>query len=97
LNKDEYDGIHAPAAEVIWAGSGWVQEEASHLVGTTLSQQAAKELPVMKRLWVMKHWFRMCGVDQFMKHLKYRNTSKFPQCGHIMGTSRHINRCLEKS
>jgi hypothetical protein len=84
LNKDVYDGIHAPAAEAIWTGSGWAQEEVSHLVDTKVLHQAAKELPVMKRLCVMKHQFGMFGVKQFMKRLKYRNTSKCPQCGHIM-------------
>jgi hypothetical protein len=92
LNQDVYDGIHAPAAEAIWTGAGWAQEEVSHLVDTKLFHQAAKKLPVMKRLWVMKHWFGMCGVNQFMKGWKYRNTSKCPQCGHIMEMSIHVNR-----
>jgi hypothetical protein len=84
LNKDVYYRIHAPAAEAIWAGSGWAQEEVAHLVDTKVLHQAAKEIPVMKILWVIKRRFGMCGVNQFMKRWKYRNTSKCPQCGRIM-------------
>jgi hypothetical protein len=32
LSHDVYDGIHAPAAEVIWDAAGWTQEEVSHIV-----------------------------------------------------------------
>jgi hypothetical protein len=44
-------------------------------------------------LCVMKHRFGMCDVNQFMKHWKYQNTLKCPQCGHIMETPRHVNIC----
>jgi hypothetical protein len=79
--------------EAISTASVWAQEEGIHLVDTKVFHQAAKELPVVKILWVMRHRFGMCGVNQFMKCWKYRNTSKCPQYGHIMETSSHVNRC----
>jgi hypothetical protein len=84
LNLDVYDRIHAPAAEAIWSAVGWAQQEVSHPTDTKVLHQAAKELPVAKRLWVMKHWLGMCDGDPFLKRWKYRNTSKNPQCGRIM-------------
>jgi hypothetical protein len=63
-----YGDIHSPSAEDILTANGWTQEDISHVVDTTVLQQAVKELSVKKRLGVMNHRFGMCGVNQYMKH-----------------------------
>jgi hypothetical protein len=93
LHQDVYDGIHDVAADKVWTDAGWVNNEAHHSVDTTSLKQAAKSLPVQRRIWAMKHRFGMRGVNQFMKRWKYWTTSKCPQCGHRMETARRVNRC----
>jgi hypothetical protein len=89
-----YGRIHAaPASNKIWEEDGWKYETKYLIIDHTTLRQAATTLPPGKLTCVMKHWFDMCGLSNFMKSWRSYGTAKCPRCCHVDETACHVNRC----
>jgi hypothetical protein len=68
-----YHKIHSPKTQARWRDRGFRPSETLGMVDWTALEQAAKSVPEIRRIWVMKYKHGMCGTGQFMMSWNYRH------------------------
>jgi hypothetical protein len=67
IKQSVYDIVHSSAAREYWRAKDKVHKDTIDLVDWEVVQKALKEVPRLRKNFIIKHTMGMCGVGKFMK------------------------------